>query len=269
MAIQSSIIVCTRNRPGSISETLEALARQAGADFEIVVVDSSDDSDKEKTAELAATYGAKYVPEPRPGLALARNTGIAAATGEIIAFTDDDCVPAKDWLARKVKNYSDQDVWACTGRVIQQNTGGASDLFEEVAGQDLGTEKRIFTPADVQGGIGFILTNVGKVFAKHMKSRAPAPFGIGHGSSLSFRREFFALTGGCDVRFGAGAPFKGCDALEMLYRVLKSGHSIVYEPAAEVRHKHRRTSDAETSSSVRNLQETSAEEVYKTRYIYS
>ena len=102
-----------------------------------------------------------------------------------------------------------------------------------------------------------------------MKSRAPAPFGIGHGSSLSFRREFFEKTGGCDVRFGAGAPFKGCDDLEMLYRVLKSGHTIIYEPAAIVRHKHRLTSDAEASSSVRNLRETSADEVYKTRYVYS
>jgi len=267
--MRASIIVCTRNRAGSIPETLEALSQQEGADFEILVVDSSAGAEKEKTAELAARFGAKYVAERRPGLSLARNTGMSAAAGEIIAFTDDDCIPAKDWLAQKIKNYSDPNVWACTGRVIQQNTGGASDLFEEIAGQDLGTEKRIFTPADVQGGVGFILTNIGKVFAKHMKSRAPAPFGIGHGSSLSFRREFFSTTGGCDVRFGAGAPFKGCDDLEMLYRVLKSGHSIIYEPSAVVRHKHRLTSDAEASSAVRNAQESSAEEVYKTRYIYS
>jgi glycosyltransferase involved in cell wall biosynthesis len=267
--MRASIIVCTRNRAGSIPETLEALSQQQGADFEILVVDSSGGAEKERTAQLAAQFGAKYVSEPRPGLSLARNTGISAAAGQIIAFTDDDCIPAKDWLAQKIKNYSDPNIWACTGRVIQQNTGGASDLFEEVAGQDLGSERRVFTPDDIRGGVGFILTNIGKVFAKHMKSRAPAPFGIGHGSSLSFRREFFEMTGGCDARFGAGAPFKGCDDLEMLYRVLKSGHSIIYEPSAVVRHKHRLTSDAEASSSVRNVQETSAEEVYKTRYIYS
>jgi glycosyltransferase involved in cell wall biosynthesis len=267
--MRASVIVCTRNRASSISETLEALSRLEGGDFEILIVDSSSGADKEKTAELAAQFGAKYLSEPRPGLSLARNTGIAAAAGEIIAFTDDDCIPAKDWLAQKIKNYSDPAVWACTGRVIQHNTGGASNLFEEVAGQDLGGEKRSFTPEDVRGGIGFLLANIGKVFAKHMKSRAPAPFGIGHGSSLSFRREFFEKTGGCDVRFGAGAPFKGCDDLEMLYRVLKSGHTIIYEPAAIVRHKHRLTSDAEASSAVRNLRETSAEEVYKTRYVYS
>ncbi|MDR3457771.1 MAG: glycosyltransferase [Verrucomicrobiae bacterium] len=267
--MQASVIVCTRNRAGSISETLEALARLEGVEFETLIVDSSSGADKARTAELANKFGARYVAEPRPGLALARNTGVANTSGAIIAFTDDDCLPARNWLAEKVKNYADPKVWACTGRVIPHDTGGASALFEEVAGQDLGGEKRTFTPEDVRGGPGFLLKNIGKVFAKHMKSRAPAPFGIGHGSSLSFRREFFQQTGGCDERFGAGAPFKGCDDLEMLYRVLKSGHAIVYEPAAVVRHKHRLTSDAAESSAVRNEGEASVNEVYKTRYVYS
>lgn len=267
--MKASVIVCTRNRAGSIPETLEALSQLKDADYEVLIVDSSSGDDRVRTAQLAARFGARYVPEPRPGLSLARNTGIAAATNEIIAFTDDDCIPAQDWLAKKLANYSAPDVWACTGRVVQQHTGGASDLFEEVAGQDLGDQKRTFTPKDVQGGMGFLLSNLGKVFAKHMKSSAPAPFGIGHGSSLSFRREVFEKTGGFDVRFGAGAPFKGCDDLEMLYRVLKSGHNIIYEPAAVVRHKHRLTSDAQSSSDVRRRQETGEDEVYQTRYVYS
>lgn len=267
--MHATVIVCTRNRAGSISETLEALASQQTADFEILIVDSSTGLEQEQTARLAGKFGAKYVSEPRPGLALARNTGIAAAAGEIIVFTDDDCVPEKNWLVNKLKNYSDPEVWACSGRVVPYKTGGASALFEEVAGQDLGGEKRRFTPADVRGGIGFLLSNIGKVFAKHMKSRAPVPFGIGHGSSLSFRKKVFETTGNFDVRFGAGAPFKGCDDLEMLYRVLKGGHCIVYEPSAVVRHNHRLTSDDAASSSVRATAESTAEEVFKTRYVYS
>ncbi|HEY4415312.1 MAG TPA: glycosyltransferase [Verrucomicrobiae bacterium] len=269
--MKASIIVCTRNRAGSISETLTALSQLEAADYEILIVDSSSGSEKEKTAELAKQFGAKYVPEPRPGLSLARNTGVTVATGEIIVFTDDDCVPQKDWLRLTVNNFSTPEIWACTARIIQQHTGGASDLFEEVAGQDLGGEKRIFTPKDVQGGFNFLFANIGKIFAKHMKSRAPAPFGIGHGSSLAFRREAFQKLGGFDVRFGAGAPLKGCDDLEMLYRILKSGHSIVYEPAAIVKHKHRLTSDAEHNNGARSqdTQNTSADEVFKTRYVYS
>lgn len=266
--MQATVIVCTRNRAGSISESLEALAALNCPDFEVLVVDSSSGEEKDRTAALAKKFGAKYVAEPRPGLSLARNTGIAAAAGEIIAFTDDDCVPEKDWLKQKLKNYEEPSVWACTGRVVQRHTGGASDLFEEVAGQDLGAEKRAFSPADVAGGLGFLLSNAGKVFAKHMKSSAPVPFGIGHGSSLSFRKAVFE-GGGFDVRFGAGAPFKGCDDIEMLYRVLKGGHSIVYEPSAIVHHKHRLTSDDSASSAARTADESTAEEVFKTRYVYS
>jgi GT2 family glycosyltransferase len=92
-----------------------------------------------------------------------------------------------------------------------------------------------------------------KVFAKHMKSRAPVPFGIGHGSSTSFRREAFRQIKGFDERLGGGAPLKSADDTEMFWRILKSGHSIVYEPAAVVRHKH-------------GLDQV---DVYKTRYGYS
>lgn len=267
--MRSSVIVCTRNRSGSITETLEALAKQDCPDFEVLIVDSSTGEEKERTEQLAKNFGCVFIAEPRKGLSLARNTGIAAASGEVIAFTDDDCIPEKDWLAQKLKNYSDASVWACTGRVIQRHTGGASDLFEEVAGQDLGTERRVFTPADVRGGAGFVVANAKKVFAKHMKSSAPAPFGIGHGSSLSFRKKVFDRLGGFDLRFGGGAPFKGCDDIEMLYRVLKEGHNIVYEPVAVVYHKHRLTSDDSGSSSVRLSKESTAEEVFKTRYVYS
>jgi len=265
----ATVIVCTRNRAASISETLVALAALETPGVEVVIVDSSEGEEQKNTEKMAQKFGTKYVIEPRRGLSQARNTGIAAATGEIIAFTDDDCLPEKGWLTQTLKNYSDPSVWACTGRVIQQLTGGASGLFEEVAGQDLGTERRVFTPADVQGGIGFVLANVRKVFAKHMKSSAPAPFGIGHGSSLSFRKKVFETLGGFDVRFGGGAPFKGCDDIEMLYRVLKGGHKIVYEPAVVVYHKHRLTSDDSGSSAARLSEESTVEEVFKTRYVYS
>jgi GT2 family glycosyltransferase len=98
-----------------------------------------------------------------------------------------------------------------------------------------------------------LLANVAKVFAKHMKSGAPVPWCLGHGSSMAFRREAFKVNGGFDQRYGWGCPFGGCEDIEIFYRTLKSGHGLVYEPAASLRHKHRFT----------------AEEVFKTRYIYS
>ena len=248
-----SVVVITRNRSSNIGETLEALARQDCPGFEVVVVDSSTDAEKEKTAAIAAQCNAKYVSEPRRGQALARNTGVANTSAEIIAFTDDDCVPARDWLNQSLKNFSDPDVWACTGRVVQHHREGAANLFEEVAGQDLGVERRVFTKKDTGFGIGFLLGNITKVFSKHMKSGAPIPFGIGHGSSMIFRSETFKKLGGFNEQFGNSAVKYAIEDTELFYRILKSSHTIVYEPTAVVRHKHKLTAD----------------EVFKTRYIYS
>ena len=236
--MRASIIVCTRNRAASIGEMFDAFAKLEPGGTEIVVVDSSTGDDKLRTEKLARAAGVKYVEEPRRGLSLARNTGLTVATGDIIAFTDDDCVPAKDWLAQKLKIFSDPTVWAVTGRVVQHSSAGACDLFEEVAGQDLGSERREFTKKNLQFGLGMFFSNVAKIFAKHMKSAAPGPWSIGHGSSMAFRREVFTQLGKFDERLGGGAPLRSCDDTEMFYRVLMAGHRIVYEPAALVRHKH-------------------------------
>jgi GT2 family glycosyltransferase len=215
--------------------------------------------------------------ELRRGLNIARNTGLANASGDIVVYTDDDCLPRKDWLANKLRNFSDPTVGACTGRVVQYKFEGAQDklfhgeflnlhpetmehngkdvseFFEEVAGQDLGPERRVFSGEDVRFGMGFIFRNVLKVFSKHMKSQAPVPFCIGCGASMAFRKEIFKETGNFDERFGSVAPLGACDDIEMLYRVLRFGHRIVYESSAVVLHKQR----------------VAVEEVFHTRYHYS
>jgi glycosyltransferase involved in cell wall biosynthesis len=275
--MRASIILCTRNRSDSIGETLQALSQLEPSGAEILVVDSSEGLEMEKTEGFSRQYGAKYILELRRGLNIARNTGLANASGDIVAYTDDDCLPEKDWLANKLRNFSDPTIWACTGRVVQHSREGSqgrlfhgefstlhqeavqhnsedvSDFFEEVAGQDLGPERRVFSEKDIQFGMGFILSNVFKVFSKHMKSRAPVPYCIGCGASMAFRREIFKEAGNFDERFGSVAPLGACDDIEMLYRVLKFGHRIVYEPSAVIHHKQR----------------FAVEEVFSTRYHYS
>jgi glycosyltransferase involved in cell wall biosynthesis len=249
-----SVIVITRNHSGYLAEVLKALAQQDYPDFEVVVVDSSTDEEIQKSARLAEQFRAKYVFEPRLGQSLARNSGLPACTGEIVVFTDDDCLPEKEWLSRLAENYADPNVWGCSGRVIPHRVEDAADLFEEVAGQDLGETKRIFTSQDVHFGIGMLLANLGKVFAKHMKGKGLAPWNVGHGSSMSFRKSALDQLGGFDNRLGRGAPLQSGEDIDINYRVLKSGHAIVYEPKAVVRHNHHRMS---------------LEDVYRTRYFYS
>ena len=116
-AIDISVVVCTRNRAASLPATLASLAEQTldAARFEVVVVDNG--STDGTAALLARTPGVRAVAEPRVGLSAARNAGVSAAAGEVLAFIDDDAVARADWLARIAARFADVDVGALTGRV--------------------------------------------------------------------------------------------------------------------------------------------------------
>ncbi|MBV9042236.1 MAG: glycosyltransferase family 2 protein, partial [Acidimicrobiia bacterium] len=104
MTTRITVVVPTFRRPGGLSQALGALREQHDphVPWELVVVDNDDAPGAESvfstmTAGLVAP--ARFVREPRRGAAPARNAGIAAAEGDVIAFLDDDVVPGPEWLA--------------------------------------------------------------------------------------------------------------------------------------------------------------------------
>jgi len=105
-----SVVVPTFNRAGRLMRLIDALARQdaPGIAFEVLVVDNAS---SDATAILVGAAAKRdprivYIHEPRQGASHARNAGIARATGDIVAFVDDDVVPARDWV-RALKNVFD------------------------------------------------------------------------------------------------------------------------------------------------------------------
>nr|WP_269778702.1 glycosyltransferase family A protein [Microlunatus antarcticus] len=93
-----SVVVPAHNEADLLAATLEALAAQdVEASYEVLVVDNAS---TDATAAVARAHGARVVPEPRRGVCQARQTGVDAARGEIIASTDADTVPPPDWLRR-------------------------------------------------------------------------------------------------------------------------------------------------------------------------
>ena len=94
-----SVIVCIRNGRNRIANCLEALEQMPGAGHEVLVVD---DGSSDGTADFVATNfpQVRLLRLAAGGLGAARNAGAAAATGDIYAFTDDDCEPDREWLAR-------------------------------------------------------------------------------------------------------------------------------------------------------------------------
>jgi GT2 family glycosyltransferase len=94
-----SIIVCTRNGRGRIANCLNAIRHMTGGEFETIVVD---DGSSDGTADLVENHfpWVRLLRLPPGGLSRARNAGAAIASGEILAFTDDDCEPDHEWLVR-------------------------------------------------------------------------------------------------------------------------------------------------------------------------
>jgi glycosyltransferase involved in cell wall biosynthesis len=117
--IQVSVIVPTRNRSAMLKDVVEALWAQSFPKdrLEILVMDNcSTDDTPETMAELQRRSPCRLVyhvmPENR-GPARSRNTGASRARGHILAFTDDDCRPAPDWLARGVAGFQDSVGFVC------------------------------------------------------------------------------------------------------------------------------------------------------------
>lgn len=121
--MKASVIVCTYNRSELLDDTLKSLQQLCFpvAEYELIIVDNNS---IDNTAEVVNSHAAvsavtiKYIKELRQGLSYARNTGIAHANGEIIAFTDDDIDATSGWLAGLVSVFCDSNVVAVGGPIL-------------------------------------------------------------------------------------------------------------------------------------------------------
>jgi glycosyltransferase involved in cell wall biosynthesis len=124
MAIQASVIVPTRNRSSELGSCLASLAQQSvAADaFEVIVVDNaSEDATKEVVKWAMGAFpkhSIRYIFEEVPGLLSGRHKGAMAASGEILAFIDDDIQASQNWLDAIVISYVDQEVHLVGGRSL-------------------------------------------------------------------------------------------------------------------------------------------------------
>jgi glycosyltransferase involved in cell wall biosynthesis len=120
--MNSSVVVPTRNRPAKLRRCLASLGEQA----EIVVVDDGS-VDEELVAEIVAETGARLVRLEGLGPAAARNAGVAAAAGEVVCFTDDDCVPGAGWVEALAAPIVASEVECAAGRTVVGDDASAAD----------------------------------------------------------------------------------------------------------------------------------------------
>lgn len=223
-----SVVICTRDRPEQLARCLRSLQSLTMAAHEIIVIDNAPSSDA--TQQLMADFQEViYCREPRPGLSVARNRGIEIATGELVAFTDDDVEVHPCWLEQLRTPFQNPQVMAMTGLILPARLETeAEEVFQ-------------------QGASGFgwghrPLTFDSSYFMEKKPYGVPV-WRIGAGANMAFRREVFDQLGGFDERLGAGAS--GCsEDSEMWYRILAAGGACQYQPSVVVSHYHRADFDS-------------------------
>jgi GT2 family glycosyltransferase len=225
-----SVIIATRDRTSQLAKALDSVLAQAYPQFEIIVVDNapvtSETYDLIHTNYSSHTH-VKYLREDRPGLASAHNTGIAYASGEILAFTDDDLRTDKYWLASLVSAFQQTDHVGCvTGLIMPAElVTFAQMLFEQYSRFNKGFAMQVYD------------------LGAHSRNNPLYPYSAGiygSGANMAFSRKALDAIGGFDTCLGAGTSARGGDDLAAFLDVVLAGFRLIYEPAALVWHMHRR-----------------------------
>jgi glycosyltransferase involved in cell wall biosynthesis len=226
-----TVAVCTRNGADRLPPCLDSLValRYPPDLLDLLVVDNAPQDDATRRLVAFRYPSIRYAVEPRPGLDRARNRAIAEAAGEIIAFADDDVSVDELWIEAVARVFVDEpDVDAVTGLVLADEIDVEPQrLFEAYGGFGRGFDRQHHRVDTV---------------SREKAARRHAGAGrFGTGANMAFRRRVFDRLGLFDPALDVGTPTNGGGDLEMFFRVLKEGGTLVYEPRAIVRHRHRRT----------------------------
>lgn len=210
-ALRVSVVIVSRDRPDALRRCLVGVGQLRYPDFEIVVV--ADPPGCEAVAKMGWASRVKCVPFEDRNISAARNAGIAAAAGAVIAFIDDDAVPEPTWLSHLLVPFQASSVAAAGGYVIGRNgisfQWTARDISADGRSReiDLGTQDpTILRPRGGQG----------------IKTE---------GTNMAFRRSTLARVGGFDPAFRFYM-----DETDLNLRLAAEGSETAIVPRAQVHH---------------------------------
>ncbi|MFJ7130255.1 glycosyltransferase [Streptomyces sp. NPDC098101] len=226
---RASVVVATRERPEQLARALDSLLAQDHPDFELIVVDNAPRTGATH-ALVTRTYGdrVRYVREDVPGLAVAHNTGLAAADGTVVAFTDDDVIADPHWLTALTEPFAaDPGLGCVTGLILPARLATpAQVLLESHGGFAKGFAPRLYDPARPPADEPLFPFTAGS---------------FGSGANMAFRADALRRAGGFDPATGTGTAAKGGDDLYAFVAVLSAGFRLRYTARALVWHHHRDT----------------------------
>ena len=216
--MEISLIVCTRDRCRKLACHLESLRRITfDRPWEIIIVDNGS---VDPTAIVVREFVRNApVPvtclfNPTPGKSNSLNQALGIAKGQIIAFTDDDCYPAQDFLSQAWSAFRDPSVGYITGRIMLHDPTDVPETINESTTPLTFSGRQYLYPGTVMG------------------------------ANMAFRRRVLNDIGGFDPLFGPGAPLCSTEDLDLGSRASARGWIGQYHPEVLVRHHHgRKASD--------------------------
>jgi hypothetical protein len=245
-----SVVVPTMfERPDDLVVLLEAFAALIYPQVEFLLIDNRRTIPHPDPLPplIAGDSRVRIVRAERPGISSARNAGLAAATGEIVAFTDDDVRVDSGWLRAIGSRYvREPQLDAVTGLVLPSELERPAQIYFERYYGGFYSE-RVFEPLSVYaapGQSGVLRNSVMTVWDGSGKPvREFSVYGAGAfatGANMTYRRSALERVGGFDLALGTGTPARGGEDLATVIDVLWTGGSIGYEPSSVVHHRHRR-----------------------------
>jgi GT2 family glycosyltransferase len=197
-----SVVVCTYNGSKTLPACLRGLRGVEYPDFEVIVVN---DGSTDSTPEIVRRFGFRLISTDNGGLGTARNIGLQAATGEIVAYLDDDARPDPHWLHYLALAFEDGRFAGIGGPNLPPAESGA------VAS----------CVADAPGGPTHVL--VSDCEAEHIP-----------GCNMAFRKTALEEVGGFDPQFRVAG-----DDVDICWRLRAAGQDLGFSPAAFVWHQPR------------------------------
>jgi glycosyltransferase involved in cell wall biosynthesis len=212
-----SVVVCTHRRPQQLSTLVASLKRLDPAPFEVLIVDN-DPGELDCREEVAAA-GFRYLREDRRGLDNARNAGLRAARGEVVAYIDDDCVASPHWLEPVARAFAHDGVAAITGPAFPYLLDTPTrEMMERKASLARGLRR---VPFDWQS----------------MSPLHAAAMGVG--ANMTFRRDLLPGDEPFPPELDAGTETESGGDSYLLGRILDAGYRVIYHPEMFVFHQHR------------------------------
>ena len=219
-----SAVMCTRGRAEMIARAVGSVLDNDHDSFEMFVVDQSDDdSTRLALAEYMHHERFRYLHLERVGLSHAYNVGIQAATAELVAFTDDDCVAPRDWLSTIEATFL-------------RHPGVELVYGQTLAAPDIPERAGVLPALPIE----------------HEEKLGPEHgFRVyGMGANFAMRRSLIDRIGGFDEALGGGGPLRSSQDFDFQFRAYRSGAVCLLSPDNWVHHYGVRQGQAWTNTQI-------------------